>query len=165
MTYQCVKNWCTSRGLDDVDALVVGLVLGRLKDPEVVRRLREKPDTAPVLRELEELRRRRDDIAGMVADGLLDGLGARPRLQDLAARIAALEGRLSALRAKSPGTDIALVKSIPRRWKKLSVLDKRRILAELGITVTVKKSIEGKRSFDPSAIDIRWAFEQEDDAA
>jgi hypothetical protein len=165
LSYACTSNWCTSRSLPEVDDLVASVVLARLEDPGVIKRLRERPDTGPLLAELDDLRHRRDDLAELVADGLLDGSNARRRAQGLASRINALEERLSALRAKSPSTDIALVKSIPRRWKKLSVLDKRRILSELGVTVTIRKTKPGRYPFDPNSVTISWGFEEQEASA
>ena len=154
--YSCTTSWCTSRGAADVEAVVVGTVLGRLADPKVIAGLRETVDTVPLEAELGDLRARRDDLADLVADGLLDRLKARERAQDLTTRIDALTRRLDALRAESPLTDLALAASIPERWEELALVDQRRVIQELGMDVRIDKVRPGRRPFDPESVRIEW---------
>lgn len=87
---------------------------------------------APLVAELDELRRRRDDIAALVADGLLEGTNARRRALDLTDQIDTLRERRSALRSRSPLTDAAQLRALPRRWDRVPVLARRRVQIELG---------------------------------
>lgn len=156
--YACSAAWCVSRGAEDVDRLVAGVVIGRLRDPKVVERLHERPDTAPLVAEIDSLRQRRDDIIDLMAEGVLDGANARRRAQGLTEQIDLLSERLSAIRAKSPMTDLAMTKQIPRRWSKLPVLDQRRIISELGLIVTLLPVGSGYRIFDPASVEFGWEF-------
>lgn len=159
--YACGANWCTSRGGADVDAMVEAVVLSRLADPKVVQRLRTAPDLAPLDEEIRGLRKRRDDIADLVADGLIERRKARAQLTQITERLDALTKRRSALRRKSPTTDLALARSVPRRWAGLDVMAKRRVISDLGLRVLVDKMGPGRRGFDPSTVRLVW----EDEAA
>lgn len=156
MVYSCTTNWCTSRGAADVESLVVGVVLRRLADPKVIERLRETPDTGPLEAERRDLEARRNDLADLVADGLLDRVKARERAQGLTERIDALTRRLTAMRADSPLTDLALAASIPERWNELPLVAQRRVIEEVGIDVRVRKVRPGRRPFDPASVAITW---------
>ena len=115
------------------------LVLGRLADKRIVAALRHVPDTEPIQREIATLRKRRDDITDLLADGILDRRKAHTQATALTEKIDALSGRLAAMRRESPLTDLGLARSIPTRWKKLGVLDRRRVIEELGLRVTIEK--------------------------
>jgi site-specific DNA recombinase len=143
--YSCTANWCVSIGAEDVDALVQGVCLARLADKKVLAALRHVPDTAPVQEELAALRKRRDDVTDLLADGLMDRRTARDKLTDLTAKIDARTAKLAAMRKESPLTDLALARSIPARWKRLTVLDRRRVIEDLGLMLTVEKGRPGRR--------------------
>jgi DNA invertase Pin-like site-specific DNA recombinase len=149
MSYQCTTGWCVSIGSEDVDTFVERLVLARLGDKKILAALRHVPDTAPIQAELAALRRRRDDIADLLADGLLDRRKARAQAVELTQKIETRQARLTAMRRASPLTDLALARSIPTRWKGLGVLDKRRVIEDLGLTVTIKKTHPGRRPNGP----------------
>lgn len=143
--YACQTNWCVSIRAAEVDAVVEGVVLGRLADKRIIRALRSTPDTAPLTEELADLRKRRDAIADLLADGLLDRRKAREQAGALTARIDSTAARLAAMRRESPLTDLALARSIPTRWKRLGVLDRRRVIEDLGLRVTISKGKRGRR--------------------
>ncbi|WP_345803025.1 recombinase family protein [Microbacterium sp. AZCO] len=156
MSYQCKDGWCTSRGLDDVDAVVEAVVLARLADPRILAALREAPDLAPLDDELKDLRRGRGNIATLVGERLMPMREARVELDRINARIDTLTKRRNALRAKSPTTDLALARSVPTKWRGLSVLDQRRVIDELGLVVMIDKTPPGRRPFDPRSVRIEW---------
>lgn len=158
MKYACTTGWCVSVGGSEIDDVAERLVLGRLSDKRVIAALRHVPDTAPLQDEIAALRKRRDDITDLLADGLLDRRKARAQATDLTAKIEARTARLAALRRESPLTDLALARSIPTRWKRLSVLDKRRVIEELGLRVTINKGRPGRRPNGPDGkpmLDVR----------
>ncbi|MFB8386804.1 recombinase family protein [Microbacterium sp. NPDC055910] len=156
--YACTTNWCVSMRGADVEPVVEGIVLARLADKKVLHALRHVPDTAPLQAEIAALRKRREDVTDLLAEGILDRRKARQQAADLSARIDALAGRLAAMRKESPLTDLALARSIPTRWKGLSVLNKRRVIEDLGLQVTVNKSRPGRRPLDAEGkpiVDLR----------
>lgn len=154
MKYACATNWCTSRRASDVDAHVESVVLGLLQDPKVLARLRTAPDTAPLEGELATLRGRRDDLASLLADGLLTRAAVVDQSTALTARIDALARRLDAMRSDSPLTDLALAESVPARWDALSLPAKRRVIQEMHLDVRVDKTTPGRRPYDPAHVRI-----------
>lgn len=158
LVYSCRSSWCVSVDGPDADDFVQRLVLGRLADKRVIAALRHVPDTAPVQAELVALRKRRDDITDLLADGLLDRRKARAQATELTAKIEARTARLAAMRRESPLTDLALARSIPTRWGRLSVLDRRRVIQELGLVVTINRGRKGPRPKGPDGqpmLDVR----------
>jgi site-specific DNA recombinase len=73
------------------DELIGRLVVARLGDTDANSALRADPENSATETEIEELHRRREEIADMVADGLLSAPVARSRLVRLSERIAAAE--------------------------------------------------------------------------
>lgn len=158
LTYACRECW-RSIPAADVDAFIEAVVLERLKDRKVLNRLRKTPDTQPLTEELDELRRRQSDLADLVADGLLDRRRARERGEELEDRIGRLQKRLDHLRRKSPLTDLALGGSIPKRWSKLGVMDRRRVVSDLGLVVSVGPGRKGRQpsGFSPVVrLSVDW---------
>lgn len=146
--YACQENWCVQIKADDVEPVVEGVVLARLADPRIVAALRTAPDTAPVQAELTALRKRLKDLTDLVADGLLDRRRARQQATTLNEKIDALSKRLAAMKRESPLTDLVLARSIPDRWRRLSLLNQRRVIEELGLRVSIQKGIPGRRPLD-----------------
>lgn len=162
MSYAC-PGYCTSRGQEDVDALVVAAVLARIQTPEITRRLRKRPDLAPLQAQLEALRDERDYIFDAAKSRRIDRRKANRELDAIVPKIEALTKRLAALRAKSPLDDLALSRQVPRAWAKLPVTDQRRILTELGLTVTCLPTRKGRHAFDPTHVVIAWDADAEAD--
>lgn len=146
--YACQAKWCVQIKADDIEPIVNGVILGRLSDKRIVKALREEPDTAPVVTELASLRDRHRALIDLVADGALPRAEARQRGRALAERIEALENRLAGMRRDSPLTDLALSRSIPTKWRKMPLLEKRRVIEDLGLIVTIGKSRPGRRRLD-----------------
>lgn len=155
MVYSCTENWCTSRGASDVEDLVIRMVIARLQDPEIVSRLRQTPDTAPVEGEIQELRARRDDLAAMLADGILSRDAVADQARALTVRIDKLSVKLDALRAASPVTDLALADDVARRWGNMPLPTQRMVIQSL-LRAVVQKTRPGRRPFDPTSIQIDW---------
>lgn len=153
--YACTTSWCVSRGADDVEAVVEGVLIARLQDPAIVAQLKMEPNTGPVEDELTELRRRRDDLAAMLAEGLLAREAVTEQARTLKGRIASLERRLEAAREASPITDLALAESVPARWAELPLPTKRNVIQSL-LHVRVMKVRPGRRPFDPESVQIDW---------
>lgn len=162
--YSCTVSWCTSITGSDVDRAVDRLVVGRVQDPGVLALLRARPDTAPIETELGEARSRLEDLTDLLAEGLLDRARARERGRTLAARIARLEKRLTAARADSPLAELAMADQVAPMWESKTVVEKRRIIAELGLQITIKKGkpgrrprdADGNRIPDPDRLGVEW---------
>lgn len=166
-TYQCTSNWCVAILARDIEPVVNGIVLQRLADPRIVKALRAEPDTAPVVAEIAALRDRQKALIDLIADGALPKAEARQRGRQLAERVEGLEKRLSTMRRESPLTDLALSRAIPSKWnRKMPLLEKRRVIEDLGLIVTVGKARPGRRPLGPDGKPIpdlsRVTFEWRD---
>jgi site-specific DNA recombinase len=147
-TYVCVDKHCASIRGEYVDALVRTVVLKKLADERVVKAIRPSDDALPVQDEIADLQRRRDDVTELVGEGLMDKMKAREKLADLSERLGRAQGKLAAIRAESPLSDIRLAESVPERWDALPVLEKRRIIADLGLRLTINPAGKGERGMD-----------------
>lgn len=162
--YDCTKNRCVSIAAEPLEEFVEKLVLARLSDKKILRALRAAPNVAPLEAELAELRRNHSNVVDLVGEGLLSRRDARTKLEELGSRIDRAQSRLNAMRAESPLTDLALARSVAPRWRKLGVIDKRRVIAGLGLQVIVHrgergkvyKDAEGRRTINPNRLDIEW---------
>lgn len=91
-----VPGLCMTRTIrEPIDGLVRDVVVERLSRPDAKAVLIKPEDRSRSDDEAAALRLRRDEIADLVADGLLPLATARPRLADIAARLVDLEGRQS----------------------------------------------------------------------
>ncbi len=79
-----------------VDASIRDLGVARLQRSDAAEILEIHRDTAPLEQEASELRRRREEIAELLADGLLPASTARIKLQEIANRLAEIESSYSA---------------------------------------------------------------------
>ncbi|HSP39651.1 MAG TPA: recombinase family protein, partial [Frankiaceae bacterium] len=79
-----------------VDALIRDLVVSRLQRRDAAQLLEIHRDTAPLEQEASDLRRRREEMTELIADGLLPATTARLKLQELARRLAEIESSYSA---------------------------------------------------------------------
>lgn len=148
-TYVCVDKHCASIRGGYVDELVRAVVLKKLADERVVRAIRPSDDALPLQDEIADLQRRRDDVTELVGEGLMDKAKAREKLAELTERLRRTQVKLAAIRAESPLSDIRLAESIPERWDALPVLERRRIIADLGLRLTINRADQGQRGIDP----------------
>ncbi|ANP73010.1 hypothetical protein PA27867_2058 [Cryobacterium arcticum] len=148
-TYVCVDKHCASIRGEYVDALVRAVVLKKLADERVTMALRPNDEATPLQDEVADLQRRRDDVTDLVGEGIMDKAKAREKLADLTEKIGRTQARLAAIRAESPLSDIRLAESIPERWDALEVLERRRIIADLGLRLTINPAAKGARGIDP----------------
>lgn len=158
--YDCTRNRCVSIAAPSLDEFMEQLVLARLRDKKIISRLRETPNIAPIKAELEELRRRRANVANLVGDGLLSRREAREKLTELGQLIENAEARFAAMRRKSPLGDLALAKSVPSRWRKMSVVERRRVIADLGVSLRINRGTRGHRGLDTSRIRVEWTTDE-----
>jgi len=162
--YDCTRNRCVNIAADALDTFIEKVILGRLTNKKILRALRATPDLAPLERELGELRRNRSNVVDLVGEGLLGRREARGKLEDLGRRIERAQSRLNGMRAESPLTDIAMSRSIPNRWRKLDVVERRRVIADLGLVITVNRGqrgkvfrdAEGNRTINPDRLELDW---------
>ena len=81
---------------EPADHLIRDLVIARLQRSDAAELLEVHHDQVPLEQEAAELRRRREEMTGLIAEGLLPTSSARPHLQEIAARLAEIESAFSA---------------------------------------------------------------------
>lgn len=148
-SYQCQKSWCVAIRAEQLEQFAEALVFRRLADKNIVRALRKTPDTEPLRKELADVRARRDRIVDLLSEGLLDKRKAREQATALTSRLEELNGRLSVMRRQSPLTDLAASRGVELKWARLDVLERRRVIEELGLRITIRKAGKGRRPLGP----------------
>lgn len=135
------------------DEFITDLVLRRLGKPDAQEVFYAVEGAAHVEAEIGELRRRRDDLAALVADGLLTGAAARPRLQDLAERLAKLEAERAPRRV-----DNAIFVAPSDTWESWTQPQRREVLRVLFKKVALRHcGPRGGPRADPTRVLVEWA--------
>ena len=135
------------------DELVTAVVLARLSRPDAGRLFEPQHANGVEERERSALLARRDEIASLLAEGLLTAASARPQLALLADRIGQLESQ------KAPGAvDAKLLERPHRTWKFMTQPQRRAILRVLfdEISLAHAGSQRGPR-VDPRRLQLQWA--------
>jgi len=134
------------------DELIVKMVLGRLADADATVALRATPPSSATEMEIEDLRERREEIADLVADGLLSATVARPRLARLSERLAAAEG------TRSPALiDPDAFLEPAKAWGRWSTVQRRDVLRLLFRRIAIRHVgfTNGSRA-KPERFVIEW---------
>lgn len=153
MAYRCLGCYIARRQ-DLVDEVVTAVVLARLSMRDAVNVLSRTEDVAALRQEAGELRQRRDDLAGLLADGLLSTSVVRERSQALTTRLRELEGRITAALGESPAASLVAAEDVAAAWETMSLRDRKRALSLL-LTVTILPVGKGQR-FSPDSVQIEW---------
>ncbi|QKJ19183.1 recombinase family protein [Microbacterium hominis] len=154
-SYVCSECYRVRRKQDHVDALVEGIVVGRLQMPDAAQLFTQgDPAALQAARDtLEAIDARLANAADMFAEGTIDP-----------AQLARITERLRADRATAAAAvDKALPAAVPAElvganarqvWEALPMDSKRAVLQEL-VTVTILPSGSGK-AFDPDTVQVHW---------
>ncbi|WP_347756829.1 recombinase family protein [Agrococcus sp. ProA11] len=154
-SYSCLECYGVRRKQDLVDALVEGVVVGRLQMPDAAQLFTQgDPAALQAARDsIEAIDARLANAADLFATGDIDAaqlarITERLRV-DRTQAAADLEASLpAAVPAELMGS------TAPATWAALSMDSKRAVLATL-VTVTIMPSGSG-RSFDPDLVRIEW---------
>ena len=136
------------------DHFVERLVIARLEQPDAGDLLRMPTSTSrDDATEADTLRSRRDDLATLVAEGLLPAATARERLTSIAARLQELESALH----DRPFSDIELIDPT-YAWTTWTMPQRRSALRLLFKSVMVRHTDgrNGPRA-DPTRLTVTWA--------
>ncbi|MHA3722484.1 zinc ribbon domain-containing protein [Leucobacter sp. HY1910] len=147
--YGCVKGYGTGIRGEFADEYVGAVVVQQIYDPRIRQAFVEVPDTGLVEEELLEPQQRAEQLREMHMDGALTRAALNERIAPVPAQVERLQRRLSAMRADSPVADLALADSIQERWEQLTVLQKSRVITELGLTITILRDQRGKAPLVP----------------
>jgi DNA invertase Pin-like site-specific DNA recombinase len=149
--YRCTACYLTRRQ-DLVDEVVEIDVLARLALPDAASMFAAETDIPALRSEAAELRIRRDDLAALLADGLLSATAVRERSQQLTSRINALEDRIGQALGESPVIALAAADDVLTAWEQLSLRVRKQVVSLL-VNVTILPAGKGKR-FDPAQVRI-----------
>ena len=152
--YTCKPNWCVSRNLARMDELVSRVIVARFSQPDVLELVKPDDSTAALDAEALELKRRWDDLAGLVASGDLRPEAVREQTAVIKSQLATIEGKIASVRDRSTMTDLALAVDVAARWEALALPKKRSLIQSL-LTITVNKQANTRR-FDPLDVEIAW---------
>ncbi|MGY1778772.1 recombinase family protein [Geodermatophilus sp. SYSU D01036] len=149
--YKC--NGCyLARRQDLVDEVVEAVVLARLSQPDAASLFVDDEDVPALRAECADLRGRRDDLAGLLADGLMSAAVVRERSQQLTAKIAALEDRIAQALGESPLTALTSAEDVRIAWEELGIRERKQVVETL-MTVTILPAGRGAR-FSPDQVHI-----------
>lgn len=157
-TYKCQKNHL-SRNAEPVEAYVEDFIVGRLSEPDA-RELFAPVDHRDIDREELQtervaLKTRHDDLARLVADGVLDSGSVRQQSARLQGRMNEIDGLLAPL-LSNPGLKLVEAPDVGEAWQALDVATQRIIIETGGLQVTILPSNRAAIGFDSSLIDIHW---------
>jgi DNA invertase Pin-like site-specific DNA recombinase len=153
MGYRCPACYL-SRRLDLVDEVVEVDVIARLSLPDAASLFHPDEDVATLRAEVADLRERRDDLAGLLADGLLSASAVRERSQGLTKRMADLEDRISRVLGESPLTALADADDVVAAWESMPLRERKQVI-DLLMKVTILPAGKGQR-FDRAQVQIDW---------
>ncbi|MGY1666986.1 recombinase family protein [Geodermatophilus sp. SYSU D00696] len=156
-SYRCSANGCVIRRKADLDHLIVGLVTARLARPDAVGlfTVGDSAERTAAVEEAERLRGRLDHAADQYAEGAIDGrqmeritAKLRPLLAD-AERRARVVDPAPLLDGLTGASDVASA------WNDLPLSRRRAVVSTL-MAITVSRTRQGARTFDPEAVTIEW---------
>jgi site-specific DNA recombinase len=135
------------------DHLVQEVVVERLSQPDARDLLRPPVDLDGLDAEAQNLRQRREELANLVAEGLVPGSVARPKLEDIASRLSKLEGQ------RNPAALPADALVDPRSaWESWTMPQRREVLQLLFDSITLRHAQpnQGPRA-DLTRLQLDWA--------
>ena len=135
------------------DGVVTELVLSRLRQPDAADLFRPRQDRSDAEGEIAQLRQRREELADLVAGGLLTALTVRPRLTDIAERLQLLERA-----QETTPVDPRLFVEPDDVWSNWTMPQRREALRILFTTITVRHvGPRGGPRADPTRVAVSWA--------
>lgn len=154
MAYRC-RATHLARRLEPVDELVEGVVLARLARPDAAALLVPDGEGADELRvEAVQLRERLDELASLLAEGVLTAAGVRASSERLRARLREVEQRQDALTVDPALSALVTADDVRATWDALP-LRKRRAVVDLLLVATILPAGKGVR-FAPEQVRIDW---------
>ncbi|MBZ2195967.1 recombinase family protein [Occultella gossypii] len=156
--YRCSgSSGHVGRQSDPVDAYVGELVVARLSQPDAAELLVDhtKPDASALRAEARALRARLESVAIDFADGAVTSAQLRTITARLTDRLAAIDadmadaGRVDKLGPLVGAEDVAAA------WEAMET-DRRRVVIDALMTVTLHPPGRGTRTFRPESVGIDW---------
>lgn len=153
MVYRCRRCYGV-RGLEQVDAVVWGVLMARLARPDAAGLLRSDVDLDEMRARVVSLRERRDGLAELLSEGLLSRESVREQAKRLRAEIETVELALDAAESDSPLVSIVGCADVEDALSRLPLLKQREVIRSL-MNVRIMPAGKGIR-FDPEHVSIEW---------
>ncbi|MGK5169016.1 recombinase family protein [Geodermatophilus sp. CPCC 205761] len=156
-SYRCSADGCVIRRKTDLDRLIVGLVTARLARPDAVRLFAadDSDERSAALVETEQLRARLDHAADQYAEGVIDGRQLERITAKLRPMLAAAERRAQVVDPAPLLDGLAGTEGVAEVWEALPLSRRRAVVGTL-MEITVNRTRQGARTFDPRAVTIAW---------
>lgn len=158
-SYKCAQPGRAHLAISSValNEYVVGLVVGRLSEPDAAELLVVRPevDMSKLAQEANALRARLAELADLVETGDLTAAEFRPRRARLVDRLASIEADMTAAAGTSPLAGIAGRTDAEEVWAGLDVPRRKAIISAL-MTVTVLPAGARGQKFRPDRVRIDW---------
>jgi hypothetical protein len=157
-SYVCHHGYHVRRSRPGLDALVTGIVTGRLAQPDAAALLGRSDDgqAQEATDKAAAVRARLDTAADAYAEGTIDGA----QLTRITAKLRPeLERWQEVVRASSTAPDLIDVAGpdIAERWEALPLARKRAVIdLLLDISVLPARKAGGHNAFDPESVRIKW---------
>lgn len=158
--YVCPNRSHVRRQGAALDDYVSEIVVRRLSKPDA-RQLLDTPDidVARLHDQRAALQARLDELAGLFAEGSINGSQLKRGTAELSNALDTLAAELAAVTQGNPLAGFLVigqrVVQLKKRWEALSPDLRGKIVDQL-LVVTVNKSPRGLRRFDPEYINIDW---------
>ena len=154
MVYRCTTCYGTARRMDLVDEVVMGVLTARLSRPDAAGLLDADVDTDKLRERLSVLRERRDDLAQLLAEGLLSASAVRSQAEKLTSELDAAELEMQAVTGTSTLASVVNASDVAAALERLSLVELRGIITTL-MTVRIMPAGKGFR-FNPEHVKIAW---------
>jgi hypothetical protein len=156
-SYRCSADGCVIRRKADLDHLVEGLVIGRLTRADAADLF--APDVSversTAQEEAERLRGRLDHAADQYADEAIDGRQLERITAKLRPLLADAERRARVVDPAPLLDGLAGAGDVAAAWDNLP-LSRRRAVVDTLMAITLNRTRQGARTFDPEAVSIEW---------
>jgi site-specific DNA recombinase len=156
--YECTAKQHVTRRGEPLDQFVEDMLLDRLSRPDMRLVLDggEKIDVAALQAKRAALQARLEELAGLFAEGVIDGSQLRRGTNDLKVQLDSVGSLLADLVHTSPVADLlAAGEKLRARWAELTPDLKGKVIQE-AVTVKVMPSPRGYSTFRPELIVPEW---------
>ncbi|WP_291794022.1 recombinase family protein [Brevibacterium sp.] len=155
--YRCGNH--LARMAEPIDAYLSGILVRVLSRPDISAQIwgerEDGVDHEALSAERVTVQSRLDGLAGLYADGILDGASVTKESNRLRERIAEIDEALDVGSGSSPLGLVIGREDVQATWDALDVERKRMIVRAL-TDVTILPSRSGMKGFDPDLIQIDW---------
>lgn len=150
MVYRCFGGYCLQRRMDQVNAVVEGVVIGLLSRPDAAGLFTSLEDTTALKAQAVDLRGRRDALAALLADGLLSPASVRAQSGKITAELHRVQDAVSAAEGINPAASVIGAPDVTEAWEVLPLPSKKQIIRTL-MDVTILPAGKGVR-FSPDQV-------------